>query len=653
MSKLHTDLSNAIRFLSIDAVEKANSGHPGMPMGMADVATVLFKNFLNFNPRNPDWINRDRFVLSAGHGSMLLYSLLYLTGYSSVNLKDIKNFRQLNSICAGHPEFHPGSGIETTTGPLGQGIANAVGFAIGEEILRKRFGKEIFNHKTYVLAGDGCLMEGISHEALSLAGHLGLKNLIMLFDNNSISIDGPTSLAVSDNYKKRFNAYGWNYIEIDGHNEKKIFNALKKVQKAKKPTVISCKTKIGFGSPNKSGSEKAHGSPLGESEVKLVRKKLKWSYEPFEIPKNIIEEWRKIGSTGKIKENRWKKFYNKKKKEIDKIFSSNFSSIFKKEKRNAIQNLETLATRKSSEKILTALNKKKNMIIGGSADLAGSNNTKTKNHKTITKYNFKGNYIHYGVREHAMCGIMNGLSLHSKFIPYGGTFLIFSDYCKPAIRLSALMKLNVVYVMTHDSIGLGEDGPTHQPIEQLTGLRSIPNLNVFRPADTTETIECWELALKNLYTPSILALSRQNLSPVRKSFENKNKCSLGAYEIYRNNKKVDLTIFASGSEVSLALEVSHKLATENTYSKVISVPCQEIFFSQNKNYKNRILNETNYKISIEAGRADTWSKFVGGNGMSFGVEDFGKSAPYKEIYKDFKLTANEIANKTKNIINKN
>ena len=653
MSKLHTDLSNAIRFLSIDAVEKANSGHPGMPMGMADVATVLFKNFLNFNPRNPDWINRDRFVLSAGHGSMLLYSLLYLTGYSSVNLKDIKNFRQLNSICAGHPEFHPGSGIETTTGPLGQGIANAVGFAIGEEILRKRFGKEIFNHKTYVLAGDGCLMEGISHEALSLAGHLGLKNLIMLFDNNSISIDGPTSLAVSDNYKKRFNAYGWNYIEIDGHNEKKIFNALKKVQKAKKPTVISCKTKIGFGSPNKSGSEKAHGSPLGESEVKLVRKKLKWSYEPFEIPKNIIEEWRKIGSTGKIKENRWKKFYNKKKKEIDKIFSSNFSSIFKKEKRNAIQNLETLATRKSSEKILTALNEKKNMIIGGSADLAGSNNTKTKNHKTITKYNFKGNYIHYGVREHAMCGIMNGLSLHSKFIPYGGTFLIFSDYCKPAIRLSALMKLNVVYVMTHDSIGLGEDGPTHQPIEQLTGLRSIPNLNVFRPADTTETIECWELALKNLYTPSILALSRQNLSPVRKSFENKNKCSLGAYEIYRNNKKVDLTIFASGSEVSLALEVSHKLATENTYSKVISVPCQEIFFSQNKNYKNRILNETNYKISIEAGRADTWSKFVGGNGMSFGVEDFGKSAPYKEIYKDFKLTANEIANKTKNIINKN
>jgi transketolase len=364
LSKLHKDLSNAIRFLSIDAVEKANSGHPGMPMGMADVATVLFKNFLNFNPKNPNWMNRDRFVLSAGHGSMLLYSLLYLTGYSSVNLKDIKNFRQLNSICAGHPEFHPGTGIETTTGPLGQGIANGVGFAIGEEILRERFGRKIFDHKTYVLAGDGCLMEGISHEALSLAGHLCLKNLVMLFDNNSISIDGPTNLTVSDNYKKRFNSYGWDYIEIDGHNEKKIFNALKKVQKAKKPTVISCKTKIGFGSPNKSGSEKAHGSPLGESEVKLVRKKLKWTHEPFVIPKNIIEEWRKIGKSGQVKEEKWKKIYNKKKTQIDKIFSRNFSDIFKMEKQNAIKNLETLATRKSSDinKIFDSIKKGKHLV---------------------------------------------------------------------------------------------------------------------------------------------------------------------------------------------------------------------------------------------------------------------------------------------------
>ncbi len=653
MSTKHKDLSNAIRFLSIDAVEKANSGHPGMPMGMADVATVLFKNFLNFNPKNPNWLNRDRFVLSAGHGSMLLYSLLYLTGYSSVSLKDIKNFRQLNSICAGHPEFHPGTGIETTTGPLGQGIANAVGFALAEEILRERFGGKVFSHKTYVLAGDGCLMEGISHEALSLAGHLGLKNLVMLFDNNSISIDGPTSLAVSDNYKKRFNSYGWDFIEVDGHNEKKIFNALKKVQKAKKPTVISCLTKIGFGSPNKSGSEKAHGSPLGINEVKLVRKKLNWKHEPFLIPKNILKKWRMIGKIGQIKEDRWKKFYIKKKKEIDKIFSSNFSEIFKMEKKQAIKNLDALATRKSSEKILTALNVKKNMIIGGSADLAGSNNTKTKNHKPIKKNDFNGNYIHYGVREHAMCGIMNGLSLHSKIIPYGGTFLIFSDYCKPAIRLSALMKLNVIYVMTHDSIGLGEDGPTHQPVEQLAGLRSIPNLNVFRPADTTETIECWELAFKNYNTPTVLALSRQNLSPVRKFYENQNKCSLGAYEIYRSKKKVDLTIFASGSEVNLALEVSHKLATENIYSKVISVPCQELFFKQNSYYKNTILKETNSKISIEAGRSDGWEKFIGQNGMSFGVDNFGKSAPYNEIFKDFKLTVKDISSKTKKIIKKN
>ena len=653
MSTKHKDLSNAIRFLSIDAVEKANSGHPGMPMGMADVATVLFKDFLNFNPKNPNWLNRDRFVLSAGHGSMLLYSLLYLTGYSSVSLKDIKNFRQLNSICAGHPEFHPGTGIETTTGPLGQGIANAVGFALAEEILREKFGEKVFNHKTYVLAGDGCLMEGISHEALSLAGHLGLKNLVMLFDNNSISIDGPTNLAVSDDYKKRFNSYGWDFIEVDGHNEKKIFNAFKKVQKAKKPTVISCITKIGFGSPNKSGSEKAHGSPLGVNEVKLVRKKLNWKHEPFSIPKNIIKTWRNIGKIGQTKEDRWKKFYLKKKREINKIFSSNFSDVFKKEKKQAIKNLEVLATRKSSEKILTTLNANKNMIIGGSADLAGSNNTKTKNHKPIKKNNFKGNYIHYGVREHAMCGIMNGLSLHSKIIPYGGTFLIFSDYCKPAIRLSALMKLNVIYVMTHDSIGLGEDGPTHQPVEQLAGLRSIPNLNVFRPADTTETIECWELALKNYNTPSVLALSRQNLSPVRKFYENKNKCSLGAYEVHRSNRKVDLTIYASGSEVNLALEVSHKLATENIYSKVISVPCQELFFKQNNNYKNTILKETNSKISIEAGRSDAWEKFIGQNGMSFGIDDFGKSAPYKEIFKDFKLTVKDISNKTKKMIKKN
>jgi transketolase len=646
----HKNLSNAIRFLSIDAVQKANSGHPGMPMGMADVATVLFKNFLRFNPNNPNWINRDRFVLSAGHGSMLLYSLLHLTGYKSITIKDIKNFRQLNSICAGHPEYLSGSGIETTTGPLGQGIANSVGFAIAEEILKKKIGKEIINHKTYVLAGDGCLMEGISHEAMSLAGHLKLKNLVMLFDNNSISIDGPTNLSVSDNFKKRFESYGWEYILIDGHNEKEIFKSLKKVQNAKKPTIISCKTKIGYGSPNKSGKSSSHGSPIGSDEIKLVRKVLNWKYKPFEIPNNISKEWKKIGSKGFKLESKWNKLYKKKKKNVDRLLKNNFSNIFKSEKKKSVKEIKNLATRKSSELILNALTKENNTLIGGSADLSGSNNTKTKYHNIIKPGNFKGDYIHYGVREHAMCGIMNGLALHSKFIPYGGTFLIFSDYCKPSIRLSALMAQRVIYVMTHDSIGLGEDGPTHQPIEQLSGLRSIPNLNVFRPADRTETIECWELALKNSKKPSILSLTRQDLSPIRKKYSNINKCSFGAYEILRTNKKVNLTILASGSEVNLAIKTSHKLAKNKIYAKVISVPCLELFDLQSKSYKQKILDEAKFKISIEAATTDCWKKYVGIHGLTFGIDKFGKSAPYKEIYKHFELTPKNISKKTKNLI---
>ena len=652
MNKIHNDLANCIRFLSIDAVQKANSGHPGMPMGMADVATVLFRSFLKFNPKNPNWLNRDRFVLSAGHGSMLLYSLLYLTGYKSISLNDIKKFRKLNSICAGHPEYHPKTGIETTTGPLGQGIANAVGFAIAEEILKKKLGKEIINHKTYVLAGDGCLMEGISHEAMSLAGHLKLKNLVMLFDNNSISIDGPTNLAVSDNFKKRFESYGWDYILIDGHNEYEIFKALKKVQKAKKPTVISCKTKIGYGSPNKSGKSSSHGSPLGFDEIKLVRKTLNWNYEPFEIPNKILIEWKKIGKNGQQIENNWNKIYKKKREIINKLLKNNFTKILKKEKLNAIKELKSLATRKSSELTLNALTKENNTLIGGSADLAGSNNTKTKYHKITKPGDFNSNYIHYGVREHAMSGIMNGLALHSNFIPYGGTFLIFSDYCKPSIRLSALMQQRVIYVMTHDSIGLGEDGPTHQPIEQLSGLRSIPNLNVFRPADRIETIECWEQALKNSKTPSVLSLTRQNLDPIRKKYSNINKCSFGAYEVLRTNKKIHLTILASGSEVNLAIETSHKLAKDRVYSKVISIPCQELFDLQSNSYKYKIINETKIKISIEAGSTDCWKKYVGNNGLTFGIDTFGKSAPYEEIYKHFGLTAANIATKSKKLIRK-
>ena len=630
--------------MSIDAVQKANSGHPGMPMGMADVATVLFKDFLNFNPKNPSWLNRDRFVLSAGHGSMLLYSLLYLTGYKSISLEDIKNFRQMNSICAGHPEYHPNTGIETTTGPLGQGISNAVGFAISEEILKKKVGKNKINHKTYVLAGDGCLMEGISHEALSLAGHLKLKNLILLFDNNSISIDGPTNLTVSDNNEKRFKSYGWDYLKINGHNFKEISKALKKAQKSKKPIAISCKTLIGYGSPNKSGKASSHGSPLGEEEIKLVRKKLNWKYEPFQIPENLLNEWKKIGDVACEKAKKHEKKYKN-------IFSNNttlksFNKSIEKIKENYIRNSKPLATRKSSEMFLDITYKLPN-LIGGSADLAGSNNTKTKNHKIIKPGNFSGNYIHYGVREHAMCGIMNGIALHSDLIPYGGTFLIFSDYCKPSIRLAAMMKQRVIYIFTHDSIGLGEDGPTHQPIEQLTSLRSIPNLNVFRPADLIETFECWQLAIKNKNSPSVIALTRQGVNPIRVKNSSKNESSSGAYEVLRTGDDIKITIISSGSETSLACDICHKLATENIYSKVISMPCQELFDQQSENYRNKILTETDLIVSIEASETDYWKKYTGVNGLNFGINDFGKSAPYKEIYDYFNLSSKSIIKRIK------
>ena len=642
MNKEYKELANCIRFLSIDAVQKANSGHPGMPMGMADVATVLFKDFLNFNPKNPNWVNRDRFVLSAGHGSMLLYSLLYLTGYKSVSLKDIKNFRQLDNICAGHPEYHPNSGIETTTGPLGQGISNAVGFAISEEILKKKLGKNKIDHKTYVIAGDGCLMEGISHEALSLAGHLKLRNLILLFDNNSVSIDGPTNLAVSDNHEKRFKSYGWDFININGHNYKDIFKSLKKAQKSKKPVAIACKTTIGYGSPNKGGKASSHGSPLGEDEIKLVRKKLNWKYKPFEIPNILLNEWKKIGDKASQKAIKHEKKF--KKILINSKNLNSFKKSLEKVKNNYLRNLKPLATRKSSEMFLNIVSKIPN-LIGGSADLAGSNNTKTENHNILSPGKFSGNYIHYGVREHAMCGIMNGIALHSDLIPYGGTFLIFSDYCKPSIRLAAMMKKRVIYVFSHDSIGLGEDGPTHQPIEQLTSLRSIPNLNVYRPADLIETFECWQLALENKNSPSVIALTRQSVSPVRVKSSLINKSSAGAYEVLRTRDKIKVTILASGSETSLACDIGHKLATESIYCKVISMPCQELFDQQNKSYQNEVISETDLVVSIEASETTYWKKYTGINGLNFGIDNFGKSAPYKEIYNHFKLNSENIIKK--------
>jgi len=660
VSPIFKDLANAIRFLSVDAVQKANSGHPGLPMGMADVVTVLFKYYLRFNPKNPDWINRDRFVLSAGHGSMLLYSLLYLTGYKSVSIKEIQNFRQLKSICAGHPEYKKKSGIETTTGPLGQGLSNAIGMTIAEEVMKKRFGSNLINHRTYVIASDGDFMEGVSHEAMSLAGHLKLKNLVVFFDNNKISIDGSTALAVSDNYKKRFESYGWNFQEVNGHNEKQISKAIKKTLKSKKPSLISCKTIIGYGSPNKSGKASSHGAALGDKEVALVRKKLKWKYKPFEIPKEILSEWRKIGKRGDLQEKKWNVVYNKKSKKVKDEFSrvingklpKNLDKIIDEEKRKFFDLKPNIASRQSSASILEAITKNLPELVGGSADLSGSNNTKTKYSTIIKPSNFKGNYIHYGVREHAMAGIMNGMALHGGILPYGGTFLIFLDYCKPALRLSAFMGLRVIYIFSHDSIGLGEDGPTHQPIEHLAHLRAIPNLNVFRPADTIETLECWETALKSSTNPSVIALSRQKIPFVTEMLTKKNMSNQGGYELKKTNPNPDVTLIASGSEVQIAIDALNKLQEININSKVISMPCQELFDKQSKEYKEKIIDKNSIKISIEAGSIYGWEKYVGPDGISLGIKSFGKSAPYKKIYEHFNLTSSNVVKLAKKMLGK-
>ncbi|HET9175216.1 MAG TPA: transketolase, partial [Pseudolabrys sp.] len=582
-------MANAIRVLAMDAVEQAKSGHPGMPMGMADVATVLFSRFLKFDPADPAWPDRDRFVLSAGHGSMLIYALLYLTGYEAMTIEQIKKFRQLGSITAGHPEFGHAPGVETTTGPLGQGLANAVGMAIAEKHLAAEFGQDIVDHKTYAIASDGDLMEGISQEAIALAGHLKLGKLIVLFDDNGISIDGALSLADSVDQIRRFEAAGWTASRIDGHDPAAINLALEKAQKSDKPTLIACKTKIGFGAPTKQGSEKSHGSPLGAEEIAGTRKALGWTSAPFEVPADILKAWRLLGIRSKSAHADWKKrlaaFASEKREEFERRIKGDLPKrrlldAVRAVKEKLVAQPKEMATRAASEFALESLIPAIPEMIGGSADLTGSNNTRIKGMKTITAADFSGRFIHYGVREHGMAGAMNGLALHGGIIPYSGTFLVFSDYCRPAIRLAALMGLRVIHVMTHDSIGLGEDGPTHQPIEHLAALRAIPNLLVFRPCDAVETAECWQLALEASGKPSILALTRQNLPQLRNRFDEENVCARGAYEIAAPDGRADVAIFATGSEVAVAVEAARLLVVRGIAARVVSVPCFELFLEQ-------------------------------------------------------------------------
>jgi len=646
-------MANAIRALSMDAVQKANSGHPGMPMGMADVATVLFSDFLKFNPKNPDWADRDRFILSAGHGSMLIYSLLYLTGYEDMTIEEIKNFRQWGAKTAGHPEYGHAKGIETTTGPLGQGIANSVGFAIAEKMLAERFGDEIVDHYTYVIAGDGCLMEGISQEAISLAGHLKLNKLIVLFDDNGITIDGSTDLSTSDDQKKRFEASGWDVQAIDGHNPAAIRTAIKKAKQTSTPSMIACKTTIAYGAPTKAGKNSSHGSPLGDDEIKGTREALGWNSPAFEVPEEILNNWRKIGSHGYEKENAWKEKLNSltfdKKAEFERLISGKLPSGLKE----AIENLKkayaqekpSWATRKASGEVLKTLTDLAPELIGGSADLTGSNLTKTDSLKPICADDFSGRYIYYGIREHAMAAAMNGIALHGGFIPFGGTFLVFTDYCRGSIRLSALMQQRVVYVMTHDSIGLGEDGPTHQPVEHLASLRAMPNLNVYRPCDATETAECWQLALESENTPSILALTRQNVPQQRTGFTPENKCAKGAYILAEAKGDLKATIFATGSEVEIAIDAREKLQQKGIGTRVVSVPCVELFEQQNSDYKVSLLCNDSVKVAIEAAIKQGWEKFIGPHGIFIGMSGFGASAPIEDLYENFGITSQNLVNK--------
>ncbi len=647
----HDRMANAIRFLSMDAVEKANSGHPGLPMGAADIATVLFTRFLKFDPANPKWPDRDRFILSAGHGSMLLYSLLYLTGYEDMTIEEIKNFRQIGSRTAGHPEYGHATGIETTTGPLGQGLGNSVGMAIAERHLNAQFGNDLVDHWTYVLAGDGCLMEGISQEAISLAGHLKLNKLIVFWDNNNITIDGPANLSDNTDQLARFAASGWHTIACDGHDPDAIAQAIEKSKASDKPSLIACKTTIGFGAPNKAGTNKVHGSPLGAEEIAAARKALNWPYPAFEVPSEVLDAWRLAGLRSVKDRKAWEQRLGATESEMKAEFerrqrgtlAGGFEAALATYKKKLAEDKPKVATRKSSEMALEVINGVLPETVGGSADLTGSNNTKTSQTKPLTPGDYAGRYVYYGIREHGMAAALNGMALHGGVIPYSGTFLVFSDYARPSMRLASLMHQRSIFVMTHDSIGLGEDGPTHQPVEQLAALRAIPNHLVFRPADAMETAECWQAALESQDAPSTIALTRQNLPAVRTEYSEENLSAQGAYELAQASDEAEVTIFATGSEVEIALNARAALEAHGHPTRVVSVPCFELFERQSAKYKAAIIGTSKVNVAIEAGIRMGWDRFIGSDGIFIGMSSFGASGPYEKLYEHFGITAEAAA----------
>lgn len=657
MSKItHTEMANAIRALSMDAVQAANSGHPGMPMGMADVATVLFDKFLKFDPRRPDWADRDRFILSAGHGSMLIYSLLHLTGYKDVTLEQIKNFRQVGSNTAGHPEYGHTSGVETTTGPLGQGIANAVGFALAERHMNAKYGDDVVDHYTYVIAGDGCLMEGISQEAIALAGHLKLNKLILLWDDNNITIDGSVELSDSTDQKKRFEAVGWKVIAVDGHDARKVSSAIRRAQKSDVPVMIACKTVIGKGSPNKAGTSGAHGAPLGEQEIALTRKELGIDYGSFDVPEDVYKAWKRCGRKGGRARRAWEaRLADNDKRDIFEAemagkLAGGWQDKFQAYKNDLAANPPSLATRASSGNALKVLTEAIPTMISGSADLEGSNKTKTPATAVeIQADNYGGRYINYGIREHGMAAAMNGLALHGGIIPYSGTFLVFADYARPAIRLSALMGVRSIYVMTHDSIGVGEDGPTHQPVEHVASLRAIPNCYVYRPADALETAECWELAVQRDDSPSVLALTRQGLPAVRDD-ASKNMCERGGYVLRAGEGKDQVVLIASGSEVHKAVEAHEELAKQGISARVVSMPCMDVFLEQGENYIRSVLGKDLPKIAVEAGIKQGWGELIGRQGAFIGMDSFGASGPGGQLFEHFGITTDTIVAKAKEMV---